>query len=143
MHNLSAGVKMTMVKAFTSASATGNVTSDILDMAGYSGVLFVMSANTANSSIGAKIQAGTATGSMNDIANSSVACLATGGNIWIDYYNPPNNYRYVRTVLMREAATKAGNIWAFQYGARDLPVDNTIADTITGELIVGASSGTI
>lgn len=141
-HNLSSDAKLTMLKAITTASATGAINSDILDMAGYRGVLFLANVGTANSSISLKAQAGTATGSLNDVTNSSVPCLSTGGNIWLDLCDFGSSFRYVRAVLTREAATKAGNIWGIQYGARYKPVDNTIADTITGELIVGVSSGT-
>lgn len=140
--NLSSDAKFTMVKAVTSGSATGIITSDILDMAGYRGVTFLTNVGTASTSIDLKLQGGTATGSLNDIANSLIECLSTGGNIWVDAYDFGSSFRYVRASLSREAATKAGNIWAIQYGARVKPVDNTIADTITGRLVVGISSGT-
>lgn len=140
--NLSNDAKFTMVKAVTSGSATGAINSDVLDMAGYRGVTFLANVGTANSSISLKAQAGTASGSLNDVLNSSVPCLSTGGNIWLDLCDFGSSFRYIRAVLTREAATKAGNIWAIQYGARVKPVDNTIADVITGELITGVSGGT-
>lgn len=142
LQNLGNKIKITHVKAVTSGAATGNVVSDVLDMQGYEGVLWVATYGTANSSNGIKagMSSASASGGMEDMVGTQVAGLSTGGTVWLDVYRPRK--RYVQATLTRQASSKLGSVYALQYGARLFPVDNTIADLITGELHSSPDTGT-
>lgn len=137
---LSNQVLITKVKDPTTASATGNISSDVLDMANYEGVVFFTSVGTASSSNSMKAVAGTSSGSVGDLTGTAVAVASSDEDLWLDIHRP--RLRYIGVVVTREAATKCGDIWAIQYGGRVKPEDNTTPGTITGEAWVSPSTGT-
>lgn len=121
-------VKVTVVEAAAVAAQTA-VESDILDMSGYEGVLFLAmlgdvtttsvltlacQQNTANSTSGMATLAGSATFTAGaSDADSKVLAL--------DVYRPRE--RYVRAYLTRTTADAVvGGIIAIQYGATKKPV---------------------
>ncbi len=140
--NLSGEVKITKIKDTTSAAGSTVLESSVLDMAGYDGVLFVTSFGTAaaDNLLKAKMSTANDSGTMGDIEGSAVAPGASDEDQWLDVYRPRK--RYLQLVAVRATSTKLGDMWAFQYGGRIKPVDNTDAGTITGELVVSASTGT-
>lgn len=140
--NLSGAVKITKIKDTTSAAGSTVLESSVLDMAGYDGVLFVTSFGTAaaDNLLKAKMSTANDSGTMGDIEGSAVAPGASDEDQWLDVYRPRK--RYLQLVAVRATSTKLGDMWAFQYGGRIKPVDNTDAGTITGELVVSASTGT-
>lgn len=121
-------VKVTVVEA-AAVAATTALDSDILDMSGYEGVLFLAmlgdvsdtsvltlaaQQNTANSTSGMATLSGTATFTAGATdADSKVLAL--------DVYRPRE--RYVRAYLTRTAANAVvGGVIAIQYGAGKRPV---------------------
>lgn len=140
--NLSGEVKITKIKDTTSAAGSTVLESSVLDMAGYDGVLFVTSFGTAaaDNLLKAKMSSASDTGTMNDIEGSAIAPGASDEDQWLDVYRPRK--RYLQLAAVRATSSKLGDMWAFQYGGRIKPVDNTDAGTITGELVVSASTGT-
>jgi hypothetical protein len=64
----------------------------------------------------------------------------TSALLWLDIHRPPE--RYVRPVITRGTSTVAGEIWAFPYNARDLPVNNVTVGTIAGLLLNDPEEGT-
>ena len=140
--NLSNEVKLTLIKAPTTGAATGDVVADVLDMQNYQGVLAFATYGTANSSNGIKagMSSASSSGTMGDMVGTQVAGLSTGGTVWLDIQKPLK--RYVQFTLTRQASAKLSAVYALQYGARLGPVDNTIADLITGELHASPTTGT-
>lgn len=142
MPNLSGLVKITKVKDPTTAAASSVVESDVLDMAGYEGVVFFTSYGTAAADNTIKLKGSTAasTSGMGDITGSSVGVASSDEDVWLDVYKP--RYRYLQLAALRATSTKLGDIWAVQYGGRKLPEDNTTAGTIHGETNISQSTGT-
>lgn len=142
MPNLSGLVKITKVKDPTTADASSIVESDVLDMAGYEGVVFFTSYGTAASDNSIKLKGSTAnsTGTMGDITGSSVAVASSDEDVWLDVYRP--RYRYLQLAAVRGTSSKLGDIWAVQYGGRKLPESNSTAGTIKGETNISQSTGT-
>ncbi len=137
---LSERIKITKVNDDSTAS-TVTVDSTSVDMAGYDGVLFVTSYGTAAADNLLEASESTAASSgFGALLGSEVGAAASDEDQWIDIGRP--NDRYVRCSAVRATSTTISSIWAFQYGARDVPVDNTTAGTIHGEQHVSPSTGT-
>ena len=139
--NLSNGVKISQVAA-ASAAGTTAVNSEVVDMAGYEGVMFVTAIATANAGNHIKLQQGDeADGSdAADLEGSKQVATANGQTVWIDIYRPTK--RYVRAVAARGVSTALGEIYAFQYEGRKQPASNNVTDEIIGELLVSPEEGT-
>ena len=101
MPNLSGMVKITKVKDPTTAAASSIVESDVLDMAGYEGVVFFTSYGTAAADNTIKLKASTSnsTATMGDITGSSVAVASSDEDVWLDVYRP--RYRYLQLAAVR------------------------------------------
>jgi hypothetical protein len=141
MKQIMAGCKLTKVANPTTASATGDVDSDVLDMANYDGVVFFTSFGTANSSNSMKAKSHTTnTTAGSDLTGTSVNSGSSDEDVWVELYRP--RQRYVHVKVVREAATKLGDIWALQYGARVHPQDNAVTGTIVGEIHASPTTGT-
>ncbi len=138
---LSERVKLTKVQDHVTASTT-EVDSTSVDMAGYDGVMFLTSFGTATA--GTFIKAAQSTesaASFSDLVGTKVGVAASDEDQWVDVKRPIE--RYVRCTAVRAGvSTTLESIWALQYGARDVPVDNTTAGTIHGEQHVSPSTGT-
>jgi hypothetical protein len=140
--NLSNGVKITKVKA-SQATGTTAVNSDVVDMAGYEGVLFVTVIGSFNTGNYVTAQQGAASDLSDaaDLEGSKVTATADGEVVWLDVYRPQE--RYVRLSAVRAGATTTlGDVYAIQYESRMQPISNNVADTIIGKLLVSPDEGT-
>ncbi len=137
---LSERIKITKVQGHSTAS-TVTINSDSVDMSGYDGVMFVTSYGTAAAdNLLRAAQSTASTTSFSDLLGTAVGAAASDEDQWIDIKRPIE--RYVRATAVRVTSSTIESIWAFQYGARDVPVDNTTAGTIHGEQHVSPSTGT-
>lgn len=126
----------------TTAAGTTTINGDTLDTQGYEGVLFIIKFGTAASNNTIKAQQGAASDLSDgaDLAGTSVGVGASDEIVWIDLYRPQE--RYVRMLGVRGTSTTIDWGIALLYGATKMPVDNTVAGTIHGELHVSPSEGT-
>lgn len=134
--------KITKVKDAAGA-ATTDVTSDIIDMAGFDGVIFLTSLGTAaaDNTIHAEQGAAAAMGDAADLEGSEVDVGSSDEDLFIDILRPRE--RYLRVVVTRATSSTVGDIWAIQYRAHDsVSVDNTTAGTINGKQLVYPAEGT-
>lgn len=133
--NKSNELKMTLVKA-AQAAGTSAVTSDVIDMQGYDGVIFISRIGTANAGNYLKVQQG----SLNpisdavDLAAKKIVAAANDQAVWVDVYRPTD--RYLQAVMVRGVSTASGDIFAIRYGGRKRAEVNNITNTIIGELLV-------
>lgn len=132
---LSEELKITKV-ADAAVAGTSAVEAAILDMAGYEGVLFLTSFAVAAANNLLQLEQGAkADGSDHtEIVDGAVAPGSSDEDQWIDLYRP--RARYVRCIAERGTSSAMGDIWALQYGARNLPADNETAGTIAGQQLV-------
>jgi hypothetical protein len=139
--NLSANVKIRKVKAASTAD-TSAVNSDVVDMSGYSGVMFFTTIGTANAGNYIKAQQDTdaAMGTAADLTGTKVVAAADTQVTWLDIFRPLE--RYVRVVVTRGASTTVGDIYAILYDAANKPCDNLVDDVIIGELYASPVEGT-
>ena len=107
--------------------ATGDVTSDIIDMAGYDGVLFLViwgAITDGTPKVKAQQDSDSAMGAAADLTGTSVAIADTDDNKMaiLDILQPQE--RYVRCVVTRGGSTGAvvDAILAIQYNAHAEPV---------------------
>ena len=126
-------VKLTKVKDHSTADTTA-VTSDGVDMTGYDAVLFLTSFGTANANNTVEIAQSDDDGSTDaysDVTGTKVASGASDEDVWIDLQRPQK--KWVRLEVARGTSSALESIWAIQYKARAVAVDNTISGTIVGE----------
>jgi hypothetical protein len=123
-------------------AATAAVNSDIVDIAGYQGVVFMTSVSTANATNSIKVQGNTAnqTTGMTDLANTSIASGTNLNDLIIECHKP--QFRYLRVVATRGASTTLESVWAHLYGGRGDSDRNNVTAVQTSELHVGAAAGT-
>lgn len=141
MKNLSSSVAMGTALATTGAG-TSDVTGSTIDMQGYEGVLFLAKFGTAaaNNTLKAQQDSDSAMGAAADLVGTSVGVGSSDELVWLDIYRPQE--RYVRAIGLRGTSTTLDWGIALRYGPRTLPVDNTTAGTIHGELHAEPSEGT-
>lgn len=139
MPQLSNSIKLTKVTDHTTAG-TSAVNSGSVDMAGFEGVIFISSFGTAASNNTVEAAQSTDDSSFSDLLGSSVTSGSSDEDVWIDVYRPQE--RYVRAEFARGTSSTLESIWAIQYGAKKLPVDNTTTGTIAGEAHVSPAEGT-
>lgn len=141
--NLMANTKLVKVKDHSTAG-TSDVESDIVDTSGYEGVVFFTSLGTAAADNLIRVQQNTinSTSGMADLLGSGVTSGASPSNedLWVDIHKPRE--RYLRAVVDRDTSSTVESIWALLYGARKLPVDNTVSGTIEGEISASPAEGT-
>ena len=127
--NLSKGIKVSVVEAAAGAAQT-DLTTDVLDMSGYDGVLFIALTGdvTVNSvlTLTAKGNSANSVSSPTPILQKATAAFTAGATsadskvIMVDVYKP--TLRYLFAVLSRTAADAVvGGIVAIQYGAHAKP----------------------
>src|SRR3990167_611309 len=140
-HNLSSAIKITKCADHTAAGTT-DVEGTILDMSGYTGVLFLTSYGTANANNILKVQQDdvNAAGGMADLEGTGVVTGTSDEDTWVDVYKPGK--RYVRDIAVVDTSSTVESLWAFQYGAAKEPVDNTTTGTIIGEVHDSPAEGT-
>lgn len=145
MKNLLTGIKISYLKDGVTAGSSIDNDSDILDLAGFEGVLFVspildsvatgvatmtVEQNAANSGSGMAALAGavaTATSSTNDDLNGKVLA--------IDVYRPRE--RYLRVNRTSATANIAyGDVIAIQYSTRNNPIVQAAAEVAASTVVV-------
>ena len=136
---LSSQVKITKVQDHT-AAGTSAVNSDSVNMAGFEGVVFITSFGTAASGNTIEVSQSADDSSFSDLLGTSVTSGTTDEDVWVDVYRPSE--QYVRCEIARGTSSTLESIWAIQYGARKLPVDNSTSGTIIGEAHVSPAEGT-
>ena len=139
---LSDNILLTKVEDHT-AAGTADVESASVDMANYTGVVFVTSYGTAATDNGCHIESSSDDGSADtfaDLTGTETLSGSSDEDVWIDMRNPRE--RYVRAECLRGTSTTLESIWAIQYGGRSLPTDNTTTGTIIGEKHNSPAEGT-
>lgn len=124
------------------AAGTSAVTSDIIDTAGYQGVLFMTSVSTANATNSIKVQQNTTneTTGMADLAGSSVSSGTTNEDLIVEIHKPQE--RYLQAVVTRGASTTCESIWAVLYNGDAGVALSSVAGTSAAELHVSPAEGT-
>ncbi len=135
-------VKITLVKAAQTA-ATTDFQTDIIDMAGFEGVVFFGTIATDNAAnyIYAQQDTDSAGGTMAALEGTKVVAAADGQVVWLDIYKPEK--RYVRVFVERGgASTATGDFYAIQYQGRKGLISNLVADELIGEIHISPAEGT-
>ena len=145
---LSTEIAISKVKDASGAGQTG-VNSDAVDMQGYEGVLFLVNAGAITSggvqsiNVAQSDDSGGSPDDYSDLLGSKVTIADDDDNqlFFVEVKNPQK--RYVRLEIARATQDSAfGPIYAFLYGAKIRPVNNNVANTITGEVHIGPAEGT-
>lgn len=130
MKELSQNSKIELVKA-AQIAATSAIESDVVDMSGYNGVLFLTRFGTAAANNSVKVQQGEESNLSDavDLEGSGVVSGADPSNeaIYVDVYKP--NKRYVRLYVTRGTSSTLGEIWAIKYGPRKVPQVHAVKGT--------------
>ncbi|MGH7243604.1 MAG: hypothetical protein ACREJD_09330 [Phycisphaerales bacterium] len=139
--NLLNGVKLTKIAEAT-GSGTSQVDSSILDMSGFEGVVFFTNMATANAGNFIKATAGKVSNLSDgaDLAGSKVTTGTSDEAVLLEIAKPLD--RYIRCSAVRGAATVCGEIWAAQYGARTVPVTNSLTGTQISKILASPAYGT-
>lgn len=143
--NLSKCVQLTRVKSSVVAGTTA-VDSNILDMAGFDGVMFValLGTVTSGSVLTLVTQQNTAnsTSGMATITGASAGVTDTAGEksngaLIVDVYRPLQ--RYVRAELTRTTANAVvDGILAIQYAAGHKPTTQDVTTILASTFVVGS-----
>lgn len=138
---LSENVKIVLAKAAQTA-ATTEVTSDIIDTAGFEGVVFVTCFATANAGNYIKVQQDTVAAgtTMADLAGTKVASGASDEVCAIDINRPKE--RYLRLSAIRTASSALGETYAILYGPSKAPVVSALTGTLAIKALVSPAEGT-
>ena len=134
---LSDEIKITRVAPATVAGVT-TIDSAPVDMSGYDGVLFIVSAGAITAggvqSLKAQQDVVVGMGAAADLAGSGITVADDDDNqtFWLDIKRPRE--RFVRCRILRATQNSVwGEVYALQYRARNRPQVNNIVDLITGE----------
>lgn len=126
------------------ANGTSEVTSAIVDTAGYQGVVFFTSVSTAAADVSIKVQQGTAneTTGMDDLTGTSLVSGASPSNedLIVEIHRP--EARYLQCVVTRTTSTTCESIWAALYGGDNQVDDNSVSGTQAAELHIAPAEGT-
>lgn len=124
------------------AAGTSAVTSEIVDTAGYQGVVFCTSVSTANATNSIKVQQNTAnqTTGMADLAGTSVVSGSSDEDLIVEVHKPLE--RYLQVVVTRGASTTCESIWAVLYGGDTSVSASGVSGTAAAELHVSPAEGT-
>lgn len=136
---LSDQIKIIKVQDHTGAGTTA-INTDGVDLTGYEGVLFLTSFGTAAANNTIEAAHSTDNSTFADLTGTNVVPGASDEDVWVDVWNPPS--RYARAEIARGTSSTCESIWAFLYGAKAIPVDNTTTGTIAGEAHVAPVEGT-
>jgi hypothetical protein len=144
--NLSKGIKVTVVEAAAAAAQTELVT-DVLDMSGFEGVLFVaLTGDVSDTSVLTLTVKGNSANSVSSptpVSQGSAtftagATSADSKVLMVDVYKP--TLRYMFGSLTRTTANAiVGGIIAIQYGAHNKPTSHD-ASVIASAFATGVSS---
>lgn len=133
--------KVVKVKDHSTAS-TDAVTSDIVDTAGYEGVVFFSSFGTANATNSVKVQQNTAnqTTGMADLLGTSVASGSSDEDVIVEIHNPQE--RYVQAVFTRGASSTLESVWAVLYNGTPGAAGSSVSGTQIAEVHHAPAEGT-
>ena len=125
-----------------SAASTADVTSTIVDTAGYQGVVFFTSFGTANATNTIKVQHNTAnqTTGMADVLGTSVASGSSDEDVIVEIHRP--QARYLQVVAARGASSTLESVWACLYGGDARLASNSVSGTQIAELHASPAAGT-
>jgi hypothetical protein len=139
--NFLQGAKLVKVSDHTAAGTT-DVTSSIVDTAGYRGVVFFTSVSTANATNTIKVQQNTAnqTTGMADLLGTSVTSGSSDEDLIVEINQPQE--RYLQVVVARGASTTCESIWAALYGGQAQLSSNSVSGTQVAELHGSPAEGT-
>jgi hypothetical protein len=124
MKNFVTNFKITKVHAAEGAAAADHY-SDVVDMAGWDGAVFLVSIGSAASNNGANLEQDTASGfgtDPQDLEGTKILSDGTQTDFVLEVYRPTD--RYVRCQVIRGTSTTIEAIWCIQYRGRKMPVDN-------------------
>ena len=147
MSNMLKDVKVTVVEAAAGAAQT-ELVSDVLDMSGYEGVMFIALtgdvSNTCDLTLTVKANSANSVSSPSPITQKATTLFAADATsadskvLMVDVYKPP--LRYVFASLLRATADAiVGGIIAIQYGAHNKPTTQD-ATVIASAFGVGVES---
>jgi hypothetical protein len=124
------------------AAGTTELTSSIVDTAGFRGVVFFTSVSTANATNSMKIQQNTAnqTTGMADLTGTSITSGSSDEDLILEVNQPLE--RYLQVVVTRGASTTCESVWAHLYGGTTGVTANTTSGTQIAELHVSPAEGT-
>lgn len=139
--NFLSRVKLVKV-ADHSAASTADVTSSIVDTAGYDGAVFFTSFGTANATNTIKVQQNTAnqTTGMADLEGTSVASGSSDEDVIVEIHKPQE--RYLQVVASRGASSTLESIWCALYGKGGNISANSVSGTQVAELHPSPDEGT-
>jgi len=125
-----------------SAASTADVTSSIVDTAGYQGVVFFTSFGTANATNTIKVQHNTAnqTTGMADVLGTSVASGSSDEDVIVEIHRP--QARYLQIVAARGASSTLESVWAALYGGDARLASNSVTGTQIAEVHSSPAAGT-
>lgn len=126
------------------ANGTSDVTSAIVDTAGYQGVVFFTSVSTAAADVSLKVQQNTAnqTTGMADLEGTSVVSGASPSNedMIVEIHRPQE--RYLQVVVTRTTSTTCESIWAALYEGDGQLSANSVSGTQIAEQHANVAEGT-
>lgn len=124
------------------ANGTSDVTSSIVDTAGFQGVVFATSLSTANATNTIKVQQNTAnqTTGMADLAGTSVTSGTSDEDLIVEVHKPLE--RYLQVVVARGLSTTCESIWAVLYEGDAGTAATGVSGTAAAELHVTPAEGT-
>jgi hypothetical protein len=138
-------LKCAKITKVLGATATGTTTINTteVDMANFESVAFLASIGTANAGNGLKMQQDVVTGMAGaaDLLGTQVLCNGTGTSLLTENIKPRE--RFVRASVIRAGATTTIDaVYAIQWGARTMPIDNNVTNAQAAESHVSPAEGT-
>lgn len=136
-HNFLSEITVLEIKNFTSAAATGIIETGVHFTGGYESIVALTRFGATNSSGTLHALGGpaSASASLSELVNTSIAALSTGAGI--ELVRPP---AYVQFQAVREASMKLGEIWVLGYKPRVGPATNSTA-LFTSRVVLSPSTG--
>lgn len=146
MSNLIKGIKVTVVEAAAGAAQT-ELVSDVLDMTGFEGVMFLALLGDVTSgsvlTLTAKGNSANSVSSPTPVAQGNATFTAGASDadskvLAVDVYKPPLRYMFASLTRTTQDAI-VGGVIAIQYGAHNKPTAQA-ASVIASTFAVGVAS---
>lgn len=145
--NLSKSIKVTVVEAAATA-ATSTLTTDVLDMSGYEGVIFMALTGDVTAAsvltLTAKGNSANSVSSPTPVTQKATDAVTAGATdadsklLMVDVYKPTLRYMFA-TLARADQNAVVGGIIAIQYGARNKPTTQD-ASVIASSFGLGVAS---
>lgn len=142
-NQLGKNVKVTKLAATQSGAASTYSGASSVDMSGFEGVIFLVSLGTAATDNGVKAQQSSDDGSSDafaDLEGTKVLSDGTETDLVLAIHRPRE--RYLKPIVLRGTSSTVEAIWAVQYGARKMPIDNDSPTAQAAENHVSPAEGT-